>query len=167
MKKLLLLGLLGLFGISSAFAQKTTSHFRNAQSRAGDAVTQIVVKPTIVEAQVMANVGRISKVCELSKEETEIAMGGDLNNLRAWATYLACEEYKADVIMGATYRIESHPIDAKDPIKEGYQITVTGFPAKFVNWHTATDAEYKWVELYQRSGRSTTSVAPIVKNTAK
>ena len=44
----------------------------------------------------------------LSKEEVEIAMKGELDNIRAWGTYLSTIKYNCDVIMGATFKVEDN-----------------------------------------------------------
>lgn len=158
MKKFLLLMLLCSLGLTSAMAQKTIYKFRDAQSRAGDAVSQVVVRPTIVEVNILKEKGRVTDNWKLSKEDVEVSMNGNLANLRAWGTYLSCQKYDCDVIMGATYKIES------DSESDGYIISVTGFPGNFVNWHTATDAEFKWVELFLNSNGKASSIEPVVKN---
>lgn len=53
-------------------------------------------------------------------------MKGDLVNIRAWATYMANEEFKSDVIMAATYKVESNN-------NGGYTVWVVGYPAVFDN----------------------------------
>ena len=59
-------------------------------------------------------------------------MKGELDNIRAWGTYLSTIKNDCDVIMGATFKIED------DEKSGGYTVTVVGYPGVFTNWHTAT-----------------------------
>ena len=145
-KKLFLIIALVVGCAVGAHAQKTVFKFRDAQARAGDAVTEVCVKPTVVEVKI-------------SKEEVEIAMKGELDNIRAWGTYLSTIKYNCDVIMGATFKVEDNEKTG------GYTVTVVGYPGIFVNWHPATQDDYEWIRLQKLSptdGRS--QIAPVVKN---
>ena len=142
-----------------AHAQKTVFKFRDAQARAGDAVTEVCVKPTVVEVKIQEDKGRIKDEWTLSKEEVEIAMKGELDNIRAWGTYLSTIKYNCDVIMGATFKVEDNEKTG------GYTVTVVGYPGIFVNWHPATKEDYEWIRLQKLSptdGKS--QIAPVVKN---
>ena len=108
MKRLVLLIALVLTCAIATYAQKTTFKFRDAQARAGDAVTEVCVKPTVVEVKILEDKGRIKDEWSLSKEEVEIAMKGELDNIRAWGTYLSTIKYNCDVIMGATFKVEDN-----------------------------------------------------------
>lgn len=159
MKKLILFIALACVCTMSSYAQKSVYKFRDAQARAGDAVTEVIVKPTIVDVKILSEKGRISDVWQLSREEVEVAMKGQLDNLRAWGTYLSTQKHQCDVIMGVTYKVED------DEKTGGYIVTVVGYPGVFVNWHTATEADYKWVELQRTTGGSNRNqTTPIVKN---
>lgn len=145
MKKLILFLTLILTCAAGAYAQKTTYKFRDAQSRAGDAITEVCVKPTVVEVRLLIPEGkekpeRRTYQCDLSKEEAEIGMKGDLINIRAYATYMANEYYDSDVIMAATYKVESND-------KGGYSVWVVGYPAVFDKWYTATEKDYEWIKI--------------------
>ncbi len=83
-KKLFLIIALVVSCAVGAHAQKTVFKFRDAQARAGDAVTEVCVKPTVVEVKILEDKGRIKDEWTLSKEEVEIAMKGELDNIRAW-----------------------------------------------------------------------------------
>ena len=85
-KKLFLIIALVVGCAVGAHAQKTVFKFRDAQARAGDAVTEVCVKPTVVEVKILEDKGRIKDEWTLSKEEVEIAMKGELDNIRAWGT---------------------------------------------------------------------------------
>lgn len=158
-KKLFLIIALVVGCAVGAHAQKTVFKFRDAQARAGDAVTEVCVKPTVVEVKILEDKGRIKDEWTLSKEEVEIAMKGELDNIRAWGTYLSTIKYNCDVIMGATFKVEDNEKTG------GYTVTVVGYPSIFVNWHPATQDDYEWIRLQKLSptdGRS--QIAPVVKN---
>ena len=106
MKKLILIMMLVFGCVIGTYAQKTVFKFRDAQARAGDAVTEVCVKPTVVEVKILEEKGRIKDVWTLSREEVEVAMKGELDNIRAWGTYLSTIKNDCDVIMGATFKIE-------------------------------------------------------------
>ena len=58
-KKLFLIIALVVGCAVGAHAQKTVFKFRDAQARAGDAVTEVCVKPTVVEVKILEDKGRI------------------------------------------------------------------------------------------------------------
>ena len=68
-KKLFLIIALVVSCAVGAHAQKTVFKFRDAQARAGDAVTEVCVKPTVVEVKILEDKGRIKDEWTLSKEE--------------------------------------------------------------------------------------------------
>ena len=53
MKKLFLIIMLAFGCAIGTYAQKTVFKFRDAQARAGDAVTEVCVKPTVVEVKIL------------------------------------------------------------------------------------------------------------------
>ena len=109
--------------------------------------------------KILEDKGRIKDEWTLSKEEVEIAMKGELDNIRAWGTYLSTIKYNCDVIMGATFKVEDNEKTG------GYTDTVVGYPGIFVNWHPATKEDYECIHLQKLSptdGKS--QIAPVVKN---
>ncbi len=141
------------------YAQKTVHKFRDAQARAGDAVTQVFVKPTVVSVEMIKEKGRVKDEWTLSREEVEVAMKGELDNIRAWGTYLSTMKHECDVIMGATYKIEDNQE------AEGYTVTVVGYPGRFVDWHPATEADYEWIRIQKYSDlKDGKAISPVVKN---
>ena len=91
MKKLILIMMLVFGCVIGTYAQKTVFKFR--------AVTEVCVKPTVVEVKILEEKGRIKDVWTLSREEVEVAMKGELDNIRAWGTYLSTIKNDCDVIM--------------------------------------------------------------------
>ena len=127
-KKLFLIIALVVSCAVGAHAQKTVFKFRDAQARAGDAVTEVCVKPTVVEVKILEDKGRIKDEWTLSKEEVEIAMKGELDNIRAWGTYLSTIKYNCDVIMAAGAFVQGSSIElsADGPIRDPYAVYFQG-----------------------------------------
>ena len=81
----------------------------------------------------------------------------DLGNVRSWATYKANEDAGSDVIMAATYKVETND-------EGGYTVTVVGFPAVFSKWYTATKDDYEWIRIKKLAPTDEKGViAPVVK----
>ena len=59
-KKLFLIIALVVSCAVGAHAQKTVFKFRDAQARAGDAVTEVCVKPTVVEVKILEDKGNLT-----------------------------------------------------------------------------------------------------------
>ena len=137
MKKLFLIIMLAFGCAIGTYAQKTVFKFRDAQARAGDAVTEVCVKPTVVEVKILEEKGRIKDEWTLSKEEVEVAMKGELDNIRAWGTYLSTIKNDCDVIMGATFKIED------DEKSGGYTVTVVGYPGILLRQKTTNGYAFK------------------------
>ena len=127
-KKLFLIITLVVGCAVGAHAQKTVFKFRDAQARAGDAVTEVCVKPTVVEVKILEDKGRIKDEWTLSKEEVEIAMKGELDNIRAWGTYLSTIKYNCDVIMAAGAFVQGSSIElsADGPLRAPYSVYFQG-----------------------------------------
>ena len=162
MKKIILLFAVLTACAFESYAQKTVFKFRDAQARAANAETEVMVKPTVVDVEILKEGGKSMKIVDvwpLSKEEVEIGMDGKLDNIRAWGTYLSVQKHECDVIMGATYKVED------DEATKGYTVTVVGYPGVFTNWHPATDEDFEWIRIQKNAGSNEESKkAPIIKN---
>lgn len=123
-------------------AQKTTVEFRDTQARLLDVVSNAYVKPLTVELKVDTSKGRIKDEWPIPKKVAEVDMGGDLANIRSWGVYMSSIRHQADVIVAATFNFETDP---ENP--DAYKLTVIGYPASFVNWATATEADYEWIRM--------------------
>ena len=148
-KKLFLIIALVVGCAVGAHAQKTVFKFRDAQARAGDAVTEVCVKPTVVEVKILEDKGRIKDEWTLSKEEVEIAMKGELDNIRAWGTYLSTIKYNCDVIMAAGAFIQGSSIElsADGPIRAPYSVYFQGGLTWF---HAKTGILMSLQKLYEK-----------------
>jgi len=121
-----------------SYAQKTEFRFQDTQARLLDVTSNAYVKPLTVELQVL-NTKRVSEIIKLTKQEVEQDMKGDLNNIRSYAVYRASQLHDCDVIVAATFNIRT--------ADGGYEVNIIGYPANFVNWKTATQADYEWIKM--------------------
>ena len=138
---------LTLCGVS-AFAQK----FEEKQGRLVEPVQTVLARPLVVDLMPV-NPSDISMQeygpyvfteYDLSKLTT-----WDIQNAKAAAVYNASSEEGADMIVGATFKIEA--------AKKGLSVMVKGYPVKYANWRLFGDQktvsgdplpekdEYRWV----------------------
>lgn len=140
MKKFLLTIMI-LAGFSfCGYAQKTTVKIQDTQARIVGINPTAYVNPLTVELQVHPQ-GRVTDTWPLTIQQVEKDMGGQLENIRSWALFMSCQKANADVIIAPMFNFKSTDDG------EGYTITVVGFPANFVNWHTATKDDYEWMRM--------------------
>lgn len=140
MKKLFLL-LLAMSCMSGYAQKKTAVHVEQTQARLLDVQTNAYVKPLTVEVKINDKVGRIKDTWHLSKEKVEEAMHGDISNVRSFGIYMSAQKYSADLIVAGTFHLET------DEKTGGYNLTVIGYPANFVNWKTASEQDYEWIRM--------------------
>lgn len=126
----------------TGYAQKgnTEYRFRDTQARLLDVLSNAYVKPLTVELQVTSN-ARKSFHLQLSKQEVEQDMQGDLENIRSYAVFQASQAWECDVVVAATFNVKTNDEGT------GYIVDVIGFPADFVNWKTATQTDYEWIKM--------------------
>lgn len=141
MRKVILFCLFSLVATVGVMAQKTNVKIQDTQARLLDMQSNGYVKPLTVELKVDDSKGRIRDVWPLTREQAEVEMGGDIPNIRSYAVFLSSKKHNCDVIVAATFNFKTAD-DGK-----GYEIEVVGFPASFVNWKTATTADYEWIRM--------------------
>ena len=126
-------------------AHKDKVRFEETQARMIDVTANAYVKPMTVELKMKEEKGApIKGVFKIRFTATDIAaLGADIPNIKSKALYLACGQVDADAIVGATFNITAEGTD----IRNGCLVEVTGFPADFINWHTATTADLEWIKL--------------------
>jgi hypothetical protein len=135
MKKVLLFTVAALCSVV-AYAQKEVK-FQDTQARLLDVSSNAYVKPLTVELKVMSE-KHISEVIKLTAQDVR-DMNGDIANIRSFAVYRASRLHDCDVIVAATFNIHSVP--------EGIEVNIIGYPANFVNWKTASQADYEWIRM--------------------
>ncbi len=121
-----------------SYAQKTEFRFQATQARLLDVQSNAYVKPLTVELQVVSQ-KRVSEIIKLTRQEVEQDMKGDLENIRSYAVYRASQIHDCDVIVAATFNVRT--------VDNGYEVNIIGYPANFVNWKTASQADYEWIKM--------------------
>lgn len=140
----LLLATIGLTTIS-VNAQKavvvTSKSFSDTQARMLEVTAKSYVRPLIVDLKVIGSRNTFTK--QYSKTDVEVAMGGNLDNLRSRAIYDASEKLNCDAIVAATFKIE---LTADG---NAYNLEMKGFPANFdqTSWHPMNEKDYQWLEV--------------------
>ncbi|MFR9648479.1 MAG: hypothetical protein SNG01_06165 [Rikenellaceae bacterium] len=134
MKKILILTL-AILATTGLYAQRTTVQMQNTQARKLDVQSNAYVKPLTVELKINESLGKVADTWNLSKEQAEIALGGDLDNIRNYALYLSSKKHNADVIVAALFDVKTSATGS------GYDVTVEGFPANYVNWKVADESD--------------------------
>ena len=142
MKKLFVVILLAILGITGMQAQKTTVKIQDTQARLLDVKSNAYVRPLVVDLKVDTIKGRVVDEWPLTKEQVEVEMNGDLTNIRSWGIYKSSQKHNADVIVAATFNFQT------DDTKPGFsKLTVIGYAASFVNWETAKETDYEWIRM--------------------
>lgn len=143
MKKVILIMLTVMVSMAGAYAQKTTLRFHDTQARALETTTVSHVKPLVVDVEVDTSIGtngRIEDSWSLSQDDVE-SMGGDVTNIRSWATFQSAQKHGADVIVAPMYEIKT------DNASAGYIVRLIGYVGRFKGWRNISDADYEWVKL--------------------
>lgn len=146
MKKTLLIGIAMAFSTMS-FAQKI--EYQEAQTRVIEPMQDVYVRPMVADLDIIKKTRQTYgptlfmanyKLVDILQSENA------LEQAKILATYEAAKQENADVIVGATYYVTHHVENGK--VSEyGVEITVNGYPARYVNWHKmGEDANDKtWV----------------------
>lgn len=140
MKKYIILLLTAMMTLTVS-AQKTITKVQDTQARLLDVTSNAYVHPLTVELKVDAAKGRVRDVWPLTKEQVEVEMHGDIVNIRSYGVFMSSKKHSADVIVAATFNFRTSDSG------QGYELEVVGFPASFVNWKTAVNADYEWIRM--------------------
>lgn len=141
--KRFLLSLAVLASATMIFAQKSTTKYQFTQAREPQVWVEPAIKPLVAEVEVVPN-SRTSFTLGpevLTNEFVEIALRGEVENVRNYGTFAWTKADNCDMIVAATYNLYSNPTGP------GYVLEMRGFPAVFKNWHTATQADYEWMKI--------------------
>ncbi|MBP3766791.1 MAG: hypothetical protein J6I31_00730 [Prevotella sp.] len=166
MKKLLLVCIAILAG-STCFGQKI--NFQQAQTRVIEPMQDVYVRPLVADLEILKG-GQRQKYMRspqfTEKKFSEITVA-DLEDAKILATYAAAVQDDADVIVGATYKVTNHIDEKGKPSEYGIDIVVSGYPARYTNWHKMGDdpKDEKWVpRLFD--GQSSRRVGGVTKTDA-
>lgn len=151
MKKFFLMAFLA-GGFLSASAQKTTVTTTTARSETTYQFTQArkpqvwvepLVKPLVVEVEIIN--GADTFWSETLSEEKVKTLDGNIENIYNYGIFLFTEKTHSDMIVAATYNFYTNP--KRSSSEDQYILEIKGFPAKFVNWHTARTEDYEWMRI--------------------
>ena len=130
---------------SVGYAQKTTiinESFTDTQARMIEATARSYVRPLV--ADVVVAKGETMKVFQkkYSRTEVEVAMGGNLDNLRSRVIYDATKDWDCEAVVAATFKIELMD-DGKN-----YSVEMRGFPGNFdpESWHPMNENDFEWFD---------------------
>ncbi|MCQ2244430.1 MAG: hypothetical protein MJZ32_09235 [Bacteroidaceae bacterium] len=132
-----------------------TQAYDNAESRMAQVLVQPLVKPLVCEVEVVPSKPTSFKL-NLTKTKVEKDLEGNLTNVHNYGIFKYTEATQTDMIVAATYHLYS--TDDGD-----YVLEIKGFPAKFKNWHTATNSDYEWMRITGAEGAGNQTITPIVK----
>lgn len=138
MKKSLMFFVLLSLSVVGIKAQKV-ERYQSTQARVLEPKAEAYVKPLTVELRIDNSV-RQTDVWHLTPQQVQ-AMGGNIEDIRSLGIYMSCQKHKCDVIVAATFNLQS------EDVSKGYDLTVVGYPASFVNWKTASPEDYEWIRL--------------------
>lgn len=146
MKKFFCIAMLGFAIATTATAQKTiikTESFSDTQARMLDVTAKSYVRPLVVDLVVAK--GQTRKVFKhtYTRNEFEVAMERNLDNLRSRAVYDATAEWGCDAAVAATFKIELNEEQT------GYTVEMKGFPANFDSnsWHPMDKSDFEWMQV--------------------
>lgn len=145
MKKLFLLGAML---VSMACNAQSTYRFQDTQARLLDVNSDAYVKPLVVDLVVDNAKGRVKDDWNLTKDQAEKELKGDISNIRSYAVFMSSQKHNCDVIVAGTFHIRTN--DAGN----GYVVTLVGYPASFKNWKSVAPTDYEWIRLKQSIDRS-------------
>lgn len=132
---------------SVAFAQKI--EYQAAQTRNKEPLSDVYVRPMAADLQMIKTTRQTygPKLYHANWKLIDIASKSELlESAKSLAAYEAAKSEGADVIIGAIYLVTHHVDKSGKPTEYGVDVTVTGYPAKYVNWHLmgekATDKDW-------------------------
>lgn len=137
------------------YTTTTTTAYENAQARIPEVYVQPRVAPLVCEVEIIPGATN-SFSTTMSKQKVEKDLNGNLENVRMYAVYLFTEKTNSDMIVAATYHIQSQNDGS-------YVVDVKGFPARFTNWHTATKDDYEWMRITDDQSAIDRTYKPTVK----
>ena len=124
---------LGLFAEANA---QRTEVYRSSQARLIEPQMGVYIKPLAADLEIDQTKGKVKDVWEFTPDEVA-AMGGDEADVRTRALFMSVDKHDVDVIVAASFDLES--------TNSGSKVTVIGYPAKYVNWRTASPADNEWI----------------------
>lgn len=134
-----------------SYAQKTiikSESFSDTQARMLEVTARSYVRPLIVDMVVAKGQKRMVYNKSYTRTEVEVAMGGNLDNLRSRVIYDAATDWNCDAVVAATFKIELMADGT------GYNVEMKGFPGNFdpQSWHPMEQNDFDWFDRVTKSG---------------
>lgn len=136
MKKYLMVIICLLATVVTVDAQTKKVNFRQSQTRMAEPVISVYAKPLVADLKVGET--RINDTFDFTNSEIE-ALGNDIPNLRARAMFMANQKHNCDMLVSASFDIVSKSDGT------GYEVTVMGYPATYINWRSAQTSDEEWI----------------------
>ena len=142
MKKLLLVACAFILALNMNAQKKASVEIHQAQARQVEPLIQTFIMPKVAEMSVGSE--RISFVTYISPNEANAMYIGDgldpFYEMKAYALANTCKANNADVIVAATYLIDT------DKTNGGYNVTVVGYPGIYEKWRDVQQGDYQWIQ---------------------
>ena len=151
MKRILFV-VMALVICATGFAQKSiikSESFSDTQARMVEVTARSYVRPLIVDMVVPKGQARKVYNKSYSRTEVEVAMGGNLDNLRSRVIYDASTDWNCDAVVAATFKIELLSDGS------GYNVEMKGFPGNFdtQSWHPMAPSDFEWFDRVVKAGK--------------
>lgn len=139
-----------IFALCTTVCAYAQSDFEHAQTRIQEGMSEFFIRPMVAELQMIKTECQewppfnIYPGVSLSEITSEM-----LENAKSNAAYKAAMLAGADIILGATFFVQNNKK------KKGLDVTVRGFPAKYVKFHSYGNEpeDSKWIEPLQEGAR--------------
>ena len=128
-----------ILGTSIMLAQtKDSVEYLESSARILEPAQSVMVLPLVAEMQVLSDRISYTEVESYKNFPVTPSIVTNVPNFKKIALSKATHKYGADVLIGVTFDVITND--------KGYlEITVTGYPAKYVNFRNATEADVKLV----------------------
>lgn len=139
MKKVLLIMLTGIIAASCSAPQRII--YREASGRNIEPAQGAVITPMVADLEIITTESISNAITFDVKVTTAIL--GEIENYKRLALLNTARKYNADTMVAALTNVDTN--------KNGYlEITVTGYPAKYVNFHPMTESDL-WITQFNDS----------------
>lgn len=140
MKKSFLIIVVTLLPFSSIFAQnKDSVEYLESSARILEPTHSVMILPLVAEMQVISDRVSFTEIDSYKNFPVTPSIIPNIPNFKKIALSKAAHKYGADILIGATFDVITNE-------KGCLEITVTGYPAKYVNFHNATENDIKLVK---------------------
>ena len=140
MKKLLMLGVV-LFAATSLFAQKGTLQYQESSARSLEPAHAVMITPLVADMQLLGDRISYTESEAFAAYAITPEIVGFIPTFKNIALSRAAKFYKADAIVAAT-------VDVITNAAGRIEITISGYPVKYVNFR---NAKMEDVELQNRA----------------